>query len=358
MKKFTYLVLILALVPVFTAFSKKAERRVPLQVGVTFSPPYVFMENGSLSGVSVDLWRIISDSIGLEYKFHYYKTFDSIMEGLITGKIDLSICPYTVTTERLKKYKLTLPFYISNMGIATRIDKTSPFIQLTQHLLSWNIMRWLFLILAIATLFAIIIWLAERRHNSGQFRSGIKGVLDGIWWAFVTMTTVGYGDKIPRTILGKILAILWMFFAIALFFVAAGVVSSQLTVSTLQSEIKNTNDLTSCKVGVLYKTGYEETLERNKIPHIIYNTVYEGLTAVQDGSIDAFVEDQTIMKYILSKYYKKNVIAVFPSNLNLQYFCFLVSSKNPGLVDKINPVLLKAIDDDSWEEILDRYDVR
>jgi len=357
MKRFS-LVSILTLLFVFTAVSKKTEHEAPLRIGVTFSPPYVFLENGRLSGVSVDLWRIISDTLGLDYKIQYYQTTDSIMEDLNTGKIDLSICPFTVTNERLKKYKITLPFYISNMGIATRIDKTSPFFHVMQNLISWNIIKWLFSILGVASLFAVIIWLAERKKNSGQFRPGFKGVLDGIWWALVTMTTVGYGDKIPRTILGRILAILWMFFAIALFFLAAGVVSSQLTVTTLQSEIKNTNDLTSCKVGVLYKSGYEETLERNKIRHTVFKNMYEGLTSVDVGLIDAFVGDKTMIKYLVNKYFKKNVIAVFPSDLNLQYFCFLVSNKHPELLDKINPVLLRTIDGDAWEEILARYDIR
>jgi len=350
--------LILILLPVFQALSLKGEHNRPLRIGITLCPPYIFFENDRLSGVSVDLWRIMSDSLELDYKIQNYQTTDSILADLNNGKLDLSICPFTVTNERLKKYRLTLPFYISNMGIATRPDKTSPFIRVMQNLMSWNIFRWLIYILGIAAVFSIILWLAERKHNSGQFRRGIKGILDGIWWAFVTMTTVGYGDKIPRTVLGRILAILWMFFAIALFFVAAGVVSSQLTVTTLQSEIKNTNDLSKCKVGVLDKSGYEETLERNKIRHIVFKDMYEGLSSVEVGLIDAFVGDRTIIKYMVGKYFKKDVLAVFPSDLNLQYFCFLVSKNQPELADKINPVLIKTIDGDAWEEILDRYDVR
>lgn len=35
----------------------------------------------------------------------------------------------------------------------------------------------------------------------------IKNVFDGIWWAVVTVTTVGYGDFVPVTFAGRILAI-------------------------------------------------------------------------------------------------------------------------------------------------------
>ena len=50
---------------------------------------------------------------------------------------------------------------------------------------------------------ALIVWLIERRPGQGMFRS----FFDGIWWAVVTLATVGYGDKYPITVGGKIAGI-------------------------------------------------------------------------------------------------------------------------------------------------------
>jgi ABC-type amino acid transport substrate-binding protein len=82
------------------------------------------------------------------------------------------------------------------------------------------------------------------------------------------------------------------------------------------------------------------------------------MQAVEVGLIDAFVGDESIMKYVVSKYYKKGSIAVFPSDLNLQYFYFLTAKEKSWLADRINPVLLKTIDEMTWQEILDRYHLR
>jgi polar amino acid transport system substrate-binding protein len=61
-----------------------------------------------------------------------------------------------------------------------------------------------------------LIWACERRQNPQHFGGNAKGVLSGFWWAAVTMTTVGYGDKVPVTIGGRIIGLLWMFTAIIL----------------------------------------------------------------------------------------------------------------------------------------------
>jgi len=36
--------------------------------------------------------------------------------------------------------------------------------------------------------------------------SGINGLGNALWWAIVTVTTVGYGDVVPETTIGRIVA--------------------------------------------------------------------------------------------------------------------------------------------------------
>lgn len=64
----------------------------------------------------------------------------------------------------------------------------------------------------IAIIGAIIVSKIEEPTKDGI----IKTTEDGIWWAFVTMTTTGYGDLYPKTHLGRFIAVLMMFAGIAL----------------------------------------------------------------------------------------------------------------------------------------------
>jgi len=47
--------------------------------------------------------------------------------------------------------------------------------------------------------------------------SNIKTASDALWWSFVTITTVGYGDFYPTTTLGRIIAVVLMTAGIGLF---------------------------------------------------------------------------------------------------------------------------------------------
>jgi voltage-gated potassium channel len=50
---------------------------------------------------------------------------------------------------------------------------------------------------------ALMVWLIEAGNGEGMFQS----FFDGIWWAVVTLATVGYGDKFPVTIGGRMAGI-------------------------------------------------------------------------------------------------------------------------------------------------------
>lgn len=49
--------------------------------------------------------------------------------------------------------------------------------------------------------------------NTGDFSS----YADALWWGVITVTTIGYGDTVPRTWMGKIVASCFSVFAISFF---------------------------------------------------------------------------------------------------------------------------------------------
>jgi voltage-gated potassium channel Kch len=74
--------------------------------------------------------------------------------------------------------------------------------------------------LAIVVLeFASIFILVTERNDAN---ANIKTASDALWWAYVTVTTVGYGDKYPVTNSGRIVGVLLMTIGVGLFGVITG----------------------------------------------------------------------------------------------------------------------------------------
>jgi voltage-gated potassium channel len=87
--------------------------------------------------------------------------------------------------------------------------------------------------------------------------ANIKSAGDAFWWAFVTMTTVGYGDKYPLTTEGRIIACVLMVTGAGLFATLTGFIASmfvqpgaQITESELQQLAREVRTLSE-KVNAL-----------------------------------------------------------------------------------------------------------
>jgi voltage-gated potassium channel len=68
------------------------------------------------------------------------------------------------------------------------------------------------MIFGVVFVFGMTVFLLEHTTNP-QFGQ----ISDGLWWAFVTLTTVGYGDIVPITAGGRIVAVFTMVFGIAIY---------------------------------------------------------------------------------------------------------------------------------------------
>ena len=71
---------------------------------------------------------------------------------------------------------------------------------------------------------SVVVLNAEARSEDSNIRTG----WDAFWWAFVTITTVGYGDRFPVTVFGRIGAMFVMVMGIGIIGVLASIMASIL----------------------------------------------------------------------------------------------------------------------------------
>ena len=65
------------------------------------------------------------------------------------------------------------------------------------------------------------VYLAEYKHPG----SNITNLGDAFWWAIVTITTVGYGEYFPLTLIGRVIAVLVMLSGIGIAVIIVTVIS-------------------------------------------------------------------------------------------------------------------------------------
>jgi len=81
----------------------------------------------------------------------------------------------------------------------------------------------LFVVLTLVIIFGSLMYIIE------DSQSGFTSIPQSIYWAIVTLTTVGYGDISPQTGLGQTLAALIMIIGYAIIAVPTGIVTAELT---------------------------------------------------------------------------------------------------------------------------------
>lgn len=170
-------------------------------------PPYTTQQaDGQWSGPAIDLYRAAADRAGRDYRF--------VAADPGTGEAEFPV----YAKPELGSGKIrSLPLHTDSIGLIG-IGNRSGFTMGLLGLFTPGFFKTV-AIVALLILFAgTIFWLVERRGNDNLQADGSKsrGIGQGFWWAGVTATTIGYGDVVPRTPGGRIVAMIWMLFSMAL----------------------------------------------------------------------------------------------------------------------------------------------
>jgi voltage-gated potassium channel len=81
----------------------------------------------------------------------------------------------------------------------------------------------------VATILTVVVVIGAMMYLIEGEANGFTSIPTSIYWAIVTMTTVGYGDIAPQTVLGKVLASALMIVGYGVIAVPTGIVTSELT---------------------------------------------------------------------------------------------------------------------------------
>lgn len=79
----------------------------------------------------------------------------------------------------------------------------------------------------------------------------------GFWWSAVTMTTVGHGDKSPKTFEGRIISLIRMFAGIILISTDTAFITSTLTIKKMEVSSEEINFYKKSNIGTVSNSATE-----------------------------------------------------------------------------------------------------
>ena len=326
-----------------------------LIVGATHFPPFTIKDaDGSWSGLSIELWELVARDLGVQYEIREFDRIKLITEAVRNNHIDLNTS-ISVTEHNETIMDLSHAYYTSGLGIAVSLQKSGvSWWKSVRRILSINSLKLLAMLALLSLAAGALIWLMERKRNREMFADRLsKGLGHGVWWALVTMTTVGYGDKAPKTIGGRCVAVLWMFFSIFLIASYTAVITSSLTVDELSGQVKGPRDLPTVRVGALAASETLEFLVKEGIPVIPLEDHQKGLQALVSNRIDAFVDDELQLKYLVKNKFPGQ-LQVLPETITVYYVGMAMPAGSP-LREQVNRKLAKIVNQEAWRKIGERY---
>ncbi|MGD9362769.1 MAG: transporter substrate-binding domain-containing protein, partial [Desulfobacterales bacterium] len=324
-----------------------AQLETKIKVGISPFSPFIIMSEEEPIGLSIDLWQALSRETGLDFEFVIYEGVVDKLRNLQEGSIDIAIGGITITEKREEILDFTHPVYHTGLDILIPRVGNHPLQGLLSSLFKGNkfvIFGGLMVLIIIA---GHIIWIVERssKNRTTSFhRKYLPGVFEGMYWALITASTIGYGDKVPQRWIGRVLAtiIIIIFLPLFAFFIAQ--LSSDLTMQSLKANINGPEDLRGRRVAVVGGTTSYEYMRKERAYIDTFPTVEDAYDALLKGTVDAVVYDATNLLFYANNEGKGKVVVV-GKIFEPQDYGLAIPQGSP-LREKINRAILNLVEND------------
>jgi len=276
-------------------------------------PPYLMKDGeGNMTGVFHDAFKDIINKccrccgINSSNSLNYSReamNFTELSECMKSDEIDFVFPVLGKHVKRNPYNKARFQELFPSPGIAVSKNRTH-----LEQGAKWNVIHeffqtWTVLVLTLLlnAIFGILIWALDFRSNPKEFPpSFCRGSLEGIWWAFVTMTTVGYGDKAPKFLLARVLSVVWMFMGVAVMAYLTAIMTTALTSGT----VKDHKVIVNKKLGVLAGSqGHSEGIKQGAIVEQ-YNDLEALSAGLSNNEVEGILLDVFTTNYLSNKHPK------------------------------------------------------
>ncbi len=309
-------------------------------------------EGGQWHGLTVDLFRELAEDLHFPYRF-VEDTPDAILDGIAAGRLATAAGPFGVTLDRERQVDFTFGYVTSGMSIAVlRMTEGDRWLGVIESLSTPTALRLYAALVVLVFLAGAAIWALERRHNAMFGGRALHGIGSGFWWAGVTTVGVGYGDKVPVTFWGRLLALFWMFVSLILITALTAFVTAKLALAEY-GRVQGAASLHNARVGTVEGSAGTAILLRQGITARVYPDGSTGIAGLVSGEITALVYGSDVLRYYADRDTNRRV-QILPGTLEVLTFAFPVTDGSP-LRARLNGGLRQILNESHWQDVQEKY---
>ncbi len=214
-------------------------------------------------------------------------------------QVDLAIAATSITAQREREFDFSQPMFESGLQILVPAGGGTLVPSFLTLLFSRAFAELVVLLVVLVLVPAHVVWWVERRREDRITSSSyFPGIVEAAWWAAGTLG--GQADAMPRSALGRLVALMWMFISVLFIASFTAVVTTQMTVQSLKNDISGPRDLVGRRVATVVDSTSAHYLAGQDVDVVPFNTLDEAYQAVESGRVDAFVCDAPILLYYAS----------------------------------------------------------
>ena len=168
------------------------------------------------------------------------------------------------------------------------------------------------------------------------------------------MTTVGYGDKTPKTTSGRVIATLWMFGSLVLVSLLSTSLVAHLTAERVARDDAVTSlDLTGRRLGAVAGSSGAEYLDGLRLAYTRYKDIPDALAALDAAKLDAVVNSVGALRWSVAKRFS-GTLEVPPGLLAPAYMAIALP-KGSTLKRPIDRALMRVTSSPEWSALEARW---
>ena len=274
----------------------------PVRVATRIVKPFVFEENGKLTGFSIELWSEIAKQLNVKSEFVIKPTVKELLASVNNREAGLGIAAISITAERELQWDFSQPMFDAGLQIlvSAQTSESGILANILAGVFSPSFWQLIGAILLAILIPAHIVWFFERRPVGSLLtnKSYFPGIFEAAWWSLASLAA--QADQMPKSAAARVAAVFWMFTSVVFLAYFTASVTSSLTLQQLRGDIKGPEDLPGKKVASVKGSTSVEYLRQLNVDVSEFAQVEDGYQALQQGQVAAVVYDAPVLLYYAS----------------------------------------------------------